>query len=158
GGTIVVEAALTVSLDTAAVIALGDDVGGIPCSSGSGACGSGGHISVRSFQANITWQNGEGDVRPNNGGGTTIGGDITLTACTTVNTTGTNFHGEVPVVNTGVCGGSPTVPSYVLTGDGAGPLTGAGFNTDAPIWEACAQRPGGSKSGLKWNDLNHDGV
>lgn len=95
GGQITAEAASHVTLDTATLEAK--------------AIGVGGTIGVRSFTGALSWQNGVGDVRP------VATGTISLTACSTVTTTGTNFNGTVPAVTTGVCSpAAPTLPSYVV--------------------------------------------
>jgi hypothetical protein len=111
GGDITVASKSTANLDTAHLRAIGQY--GIPVPGRSG-----GDIVVRSYSGNVIWTNGNGDVRPI---GSTSGlppsqqGTITLTACGTVNTTGTAFPangvptGVFPVVTTGVC--SPAAPS-----------------------------------------------
>lgn len=96
GGKIVVEAALDVTLDTAHLDAHGDFVPTV---------GIGGQIAVRSFQQDVSWQNGIGDVRDN------ATGTIALTACGDVTTTGTNFNGEVPTVDDTACP-PPSEPSF----------------------------------------------
>ena len=130
GGTITLEALDLVDLDDAWVNASGDFYGGAACPSGSGTCGSGGHIVVRSGSDDIDWRDGSGDVRPNDSGpngagGTTNGGDILLDACGTVDTgvgpTETDFHGETPTIAS-TCTG-PTIPGYVT------------FNFS--VWAAC---------------------
>ena len=148
GGTIDVEAAGKVDLDTATLNAAGDYFGASPpCPSGSGTCGNGGHIVVSAWGSgsNLTWQNGDGDVRPNlsgpNGaGGTTTAGDIKLNACGgTITTTGTNFNGATPTTTTNCDSSKPTLPSNVQTA----------FSTDSAIWAACNQQPSFSISGTK---------
>jgi parallel beta-helix repeat protein len=152
GGDVVVEASAAVTLDTGTVMAAGDNVGGgntvSPCDGGSGACGQGGRINVRSWNAGISWQNGVGDVNPDNGVSPPAGA-ISLTACTTVTTTGTNFDSATPTVVTGSCGGNPVLPSAAASG------YDVVFQT--AIWTACRfQSP--LKEGLKFNDLNGNGV
>jgi Putative Ig domain len=78
----------------------------------------GGAITVRSHSGNVIWTNGTGDVRPI---GSTSGippadqGTIDLSACGTIDTTGTTFPangvptGVFPTTHTGVC--SPAAPS-----------------------------------------------
>lgn len=100
GGNLIVEAFGNVTLDTASLFARGDF-------NPAGGLGIGGVIAARSFNGALSWQNGNGDVRPN--------GSINLTACLApIATTGTNFNGTVPTTATGVCGGAPTLPAYVL--------------------------------------------
>ena len=124
GGTIDVEASGNVTLDGAWVNASGDFFGGSPCPSGSGACGVGGHIVIRAWGAgsNISWMTVNGDVQPN------ATGDITLGACNAIDTTGTNFYGEVPAMSTGGanCDASkPDIPSYVVFNQKAWTICGA---------------------------------
>jgi hypothetical protein len=156
GGAIVVEASGLVDLDTATLKARGDNSGGggDPCDGGSGACGQGGTIDVRSFNNAVSWQNGVGDVNPD-AGVSPPAGNITITACTTVTTTGTNFDDETPTVsavngnppNSEQCGGAPTLPSQA-----AGQYDVI-FHTE--IWEHCAPA---TKSGVKFEDTNEDGI
>jgi len=117
GGAVVVEASGAVTLDTGTVMAAGDNVGGgigspPPCDGGSGACGMGGTIDVRSFNAAVSWQNGVGNVNPDNQPSANAG-QISLTACTAITVTGTNFDDATPTQTTGTCGGAPTVANYV---------------------------------------------
>ena len=151
GGDIIVEASGLVTLASGTVMAAGDNVGGgppagaAPCDGGSGACGTGGTIAVRSFNAAVTWLNGVGDVNPDRPEANPLppnAGTISLTACTTVTTTGTNFYNAVPTVSQGVlCGGLPSVPPYV----------DAKFTIIKPIWAVCNPA---SLSGVKWHDHN----
>jgi hypothetical protein len=111
GGTISVSAAGDVNLDGATVSSTGDITKPKKDSAG-------GHISARSYSGNVLWRNGVGDVRPL---GSTSGvpladqGTIVLTACGTVDTTGSSFpvNGVAtsvhPQTSTGVC--SPVAPS-----------------------------------------------
>ena len=109
GGDVDLQAQGDVTLDGATLRAVGD------YTSTSNAR-AGGHITVRSFQGAVSWTFGIGDVRPT---GTGIPaarrGTIEITACSTVDTTGSQFpvNGSVvapfPVENEGVC--SPTSPS-----------------------------------------------
>ena len=96
GGTVTVEAAqnVTFSGNTPTVVVKGNDLGG--------------SIGMRAYNGALTWTDGNGDARP------VATGTIALTSCGTLTTTGTNFNGEVPTTATGVCGGSPTLPSYVV--------------------------------------------
>jgi len=83
-----------------------------------------------------------GDVNPDNPP-FAAAGTITLTACTTVTTTGTNFDDAVPTVTTGSCADpNPTSPAYVI------------FNPDGR-WDRCGEirirgqkRDGDSQQGL----------
>lgn len=111
GGTISISAAGDVNLDGATVSSTGDMTKPKKDSAG-------GHISARSYSGNVLWRNGVGDVRPL---GSTSGvpladqGTIALTACGTVDTTGSSFpvNGVAtsvhPQTSTGVC--SPVAPS-----------------------------------------------
>jgi hypothetical protein len=111
GGTVEIAAKEDVNLNTAVIRAHGD------FNTNNNNRG-GGSITVRSHSGDVIWTNGTGDVRPV---GSASGlppadqGKIFLTACGTVNTTGTSFPtngvptGVFPVVTTGVC--SPAAPS-----------------------------------------------
>jgi hypothetical protein len=119
GGTISIAAAADVTLDDATLSATGDY-------SKPKKQSAGGDIAVRSHSGDVFWRNGVGDVRPV---GSTADvppadqGTITLTACGTVDTTGSTFPangvhtGVFPTTNTGVC--SPAAPSLPV---GAPPL------------------------------------
>ena len=132
GGSVVVEAADDVTLDSARLSARAISIAG-------GAVGDGGTIAVRSYSADLSWQNGEGDVRP------VATGVITLTACGTITTTGTNFNGEVPSQANNCAPTMPSLPSYV--GD---------FFDSAERWDKCLDQA--TKSGVKFHDLNGDGI
>ncbi|MBV8516271.1 MAG: tandem-95 repeat protein [Acidobacteria bacterium] len=111
GGTISIDSAGTATLDTATLVAIGDYTKPKKQSAG-------GHIAVRSYSGDVLWRNGTGDIRP-------VGSDadvppadqgtIVLTACGTVNTTGSSFPttgvatSVFPQTQTGVC--SPAAPS-----------------------------------------------
>ncbi len=112
GGSIVLQSSGNATLDTS-----------LEASSGGGAAGDGGSIAVRSFNGNISWQNGEGDVTgsPN--------GTISLTSCGTVNTAGSNFH-SVSVTTASSCGGMPSIP-------GVSPDYTNGFFDSATRWDNC---------------------
>ena len=143
GGAVVIEAYGAVVLDTGTVMAAGDNVGGgsgnpPPCDGGAGACGAGGTIAVRSFNAGISWQNGVGDVNPDRQPSANAG-TISLTACTAINVTNTNFDDATPSQTSGVCGGAPQVADYVV------------FRHD--LWLACAPI---TITGLKFNDLDNN--
>jgi len=111
GGSVQIAAKGDVNLDTAAIRAHGD------FNTNNNNRG-GGSIAIRSHSGNIVWTNGLGEVRPV---GSTSGlapadqGSIVLTACGTINTTGTSFPVEgvatspLPETHTGVC--SPAAPS-----------------------------------------------
>jgi len=111
GGTISIEAADDVDLDGATLSSTGDITKPKKDSAG-------GHISARSYSGDVLWRNGVGDVRPI---GSTSGvpladqGTIALTACGTVDTTGSSFPvngvatGVHPQTATGNC--SPAAPS-----------------------------------------------
>lgn len=112
GGSIDVEAAELVNLDTASIFARGDFVA-------TGGFGKGGTVEIRSFSGSLSWQNGVGDVEPTGTGVTTAAnrGIVTFDICDTgtKNTTGTSFpfNGPAPTTPTtnsvGPCGGSPTI-------------------------------------------------
>jgi hypothetical protein len=112
GGTVDLKAKLDVGLD-GAIMAVGDFYA-------TGGYGTGGEINVRSFSGAVSWVNGVGDVQPT---GTGIAeadrGVITLTACSTIDTTGTSFpvtsgSATTPTISTGVCSPSaPTLPEGV---------------------------------------------
>jgi len=110
GGTITIDAAADVTLDDATLVSTGNHSGSKKS--------AGGDIAVRSYSGDVFWRNGMGDVRPV---GSTASvppadqGTITLTACGTVDTTGSTFPangvhtGVFPTTSTGVC--SPSAPS-----------------------------------------------
>jgi len=111
GGTISIEAAGDVDLDTASLVAAGD-------SSKPKKQSAGGHIAARSYAGDILWRNGSGDVRPIGSGANVPVGDqgtIVLTACGTVDITGSSYPTNgvptsfFPDAQTGVC--SPAAPS-----------------------------------------------
>ena len=129
GGFIFAEAAEVVTLDGAKLSAAGDFVAG-------GAIGNGGQINVRSYSGDVSWKNGEGDVRPPDG-------SIFLTACGTIDTTGTNFNGEVPVPAANCSPAQPSLPTYVGT-----------FFDSASRWDIC--NPAGKIQLFKKLDPNTD--
>jgi Bacterial Ig domain len=111
GGTIDIGAKLDVNLNTAVIQAVGDF-------STNNTNRGGGSISVRSYSGNVIWTNGVGEVRPVGSASGLVPADqgsIVLTACGTVNTTGTSFPvmgtatSPLPEVHTGVC--SPAAPA-----------------------------------------------
>ena len=116
GGTVQVSAKNDVNLNTAVIRAVGD-------SSTNNPNRGGGSISVRSYSGNVVWTNGTGDVRPvgsSSGLAPADQGSITLTACGTVNTTGSSFPSNgvptspLPATTTGACSpGAPSLPSGV---------------------------------------------
>ena len=111
GGSIEISAKGTVNLNTAVIRAVGDF-------NTNNANRGGGSIHVRSYSGNVVWTNGTGEVRPV---GSTSNlpladqGSIVLTACGTINTTGSSFPvmgtatSVFPETHTGVC--SPAAPS-----------------------------------------------
>ena len=111
GGTVEISAKGNANLNTAVIRAIGDFSTGNPNRGG-------GRISVRSYSGNVVWTNGLGEVRPV---GSTSGltpadqGAIVLTACGTINTTGTTFPvmgtptSPLPETHAGVC--TPAAPS-----------------------------------------------
>jgi hypothetical protein len=111
GGIVQISAKGDVNLNTAVIESVGDF-------STNNANRGGGSVSARSYSGNVIWTSGTGDVRPV---GSTSGltpaeqGSIVLTACGTVNTTGSSFPSNgtptspLPETHTGVC--SPAAPS-----------------------------------------------
>jgi hypothetical protein len=111
GGNISLSAKGNVNLDTAVLNAVGDF-------NTNNSNRGGGAINVRSYSGNVIWTNGVGEVRPV---GSTSGlvpadqGTIVITACGSINTTGTSFPvmgtatSPLPDTHTGVC--SPAAPS-----------------------------------------------
>ncbi|MGZ5431563.1 MAG: tandem-95 repeat protein [Thermoanaerobaculia bacterium] len=119
GGTISIAAANDVNLDNATLVATGDH-------SKPKKQSAGGDIVARSYSGDVFWRNGVGDVRPVGSSADVPPADqgtIALTACATVDTTGSTFPangvhtGVFPTANTGVC--SPAAPSLPA---GAPPL------------------------------------
>jgi hypothetical protein len=111
GGVVDLQARSDVTLDGATIWA----VGGFTLNLSPNAR-AGGHIDVRSFQGAVSWTFGVGDVRPT-GTGVALArrGTIEITACTTVDITGTQFPvsgsavAPFPVETEGIC--SPAAPS-----------------------------------------------
>lgn len=101
GGDILVEAKTNQMLMPAHLSAQGDSVP-------AGGLGTGGIVAARSFDGEVRWAMGDGNVSP------AATGMINLTACSGVVTTGTDFHGVTPITNPNLCtGASPTLPFYV---------------------------------------------
>lgn len=70
-----------------------------------GGLGNGGQIAVRSYNDSVSWIFGAGDARP-----ISTGGAVNLTACTTVDHTGSVFANlTAPGVLTSIC--APSAPS-----------------------------------------------
>jgi hypothetical protein len=105
--------------------------------------GTGGLINVQSYNGKVTGTTpGHIDAH-----GQPAGGTIHITDCLNGGYSGTTNPVTAPV--TGVCGSpSPFFPANVTTA----------FGLDGVIWAACQAGPSVSKSGLKWNDLNGNGV
>ncbi|HEV2846799.1 MAG TPA: Ig-like domain-containing protein, partial [Thermoanaerobaculia bacterium] len=108
GGTIDLRAKGAVTLDEARLQAVGDFAT-------TSSSRKGGRIMVRSYQAGVSWTFGTGDVRPTGTGvSAATRGSITVTACSGIDLTGSQFPvvgGPVlpfPVENDGVC--SPSAP------------------------------------------------
>ncbi len=111
GGSVEIAAKEDVNLNTAVISAVGDF-------NTNNSNRGGGSIHVRSYSGDVIWTNGTGEVRPV---GSTSNlpladqGSIVLTACGTVNTTGSTFPvmgtatSVFPETHTGVC--SPAAPS-----------------------------------------------
>jgi parallel beta-helix repeat protein len=139
GGTIDLEASGAVTLDDAWVNAAGDFVGTPPL---------GGHILVQAWGAGsgIAWREVDGDVQPN----TT--GTITLGACSAIDTTGTEFHGETLITSSGGANCDPTkpdIPAY------AGRFPGYVYDVfNVEAWTKCEAS---TVSGIKFKDLDGDG-
>jgi Bacterial cadherin-like domain/Bacterial Ig domain len=121
GGKIDLRSAGDVDLDGAYLRAVGDTV-----TTASGR--RGGKISVRSYQGEIRWTFGTGDVRPT-GSSVPVAsrGTISLTACSGIDVTGMSFPvlgspvAPFPVETDGVCApAAPTLPA------GEPPLTVCG--------------------------------
>jgi hypothetical protein len=117
GGTVEISAQEDVVLDTAVIRAHGDF-------STSNNNRGGGVIRVRSYSGDVIWTNGLGEVRPV---GSTSNlaladqGSIVLTACGTIDTTGSTFPvmgtatGVFPETHTGSCSpAGPSLPAGVL--------------------------------------------
>jgi hypothetical protein len=112
GGIIDLRAKGNAVLDGAALRAVGGFTSSAPARKG-------GRISVRSYQGEVSWTFGVGDVRPvGSGTPTSTQGVITLTACSGIDITGTQFPTvgspvlPFPVENDGVCSSTaPTLPS-----------------------------------------------
>jgi VCBS repeat-containing protein len=112
GGIIDLQAKGNATLDGANLRAVGDFTSSSPGRKG-------GSISVRSFQGAISWTFGLGDVRPVGAGApNSTRGSITLTACSGIDTTGSQFPTvgsavlPFPVENDGVCApAAPSLPS-----------------------------------------------
>lgn len=117
GGTVEIAAKEDVTLNTAVIRAVGDF-------NTNNANRGGGAIRVRSYSGDVIWTNGLGEVRPV---GSTSNlpladqGSIVLTACGTVNTTGSTFPvmgtatSVFPETHTGVCSpAAPSLPAGVL--------------------------------------------
>lgn len=122
GGVIVVEAFGNVDLNTASIFARGDF-------NTTGGYGDGGHLTVRSYNGSISWQNGVGDVRPTGDDPPPpptllVSGTISLIYNTSIDTTNTSFPtGGVnplppnlpfPLIVQNSTGGAPTLPDYVI--------------------------------------------
>ena len=127
GGSIDLKAKGDVALDGATLKAVGGFTSSSPARKG-------GKISVRSFAGALSWIFGVGDVRPvGSGVPASSQGSITLTACASIDTTGTQFPTvgsailPFPVENEGVC--SPAAPSLP---NGEPPLPSCIFN-EAPV-------------------------
>ncbi|HEX2123486.1 MAG TPA: Ig-like domain-containing protein, partial [Thermoanaerobaculia bacterium] len=110
GGTVEISAKEDVTLDTAVIRAHGD------FNTNNGNRG-GGSIAIRSHSGDVIWTNGLGEVRPvGSASGLALAdqGRIVLTACGTIDTTGSSFPVEgtatsvFPETHTGVC--SPAAP------------------------------------------------
>ena len=107
GGKVNLSARSSVDVDTSTIEVPGDF-------NPSGGLGLGGKIDARSYSNDVSWFTGVGDVQPT-GTGVAISkrGTVNLTACTTVDTTGTLFPSSgtptVPGVLTSVC--APLAPS-----------------------------------------------
>ncbi len=146
GGQIHIEAGLTVTLDGATIEAQGDTIG-------TGGFGIGGQIGptgtpIRAFNGPLSWATGVGNAQPTGSplqGGAS--GVINLSGCGSVTATASfpvTQGSFSPTIST-ACGGAPTLPSYVTLPSSACDAT-------------CNPVPPGQITGIKWNDLNGNGV
>ncbi len=144
GGEIHIEANQGLTLAGANIFAQGDIIA-------TGGYGEGGQIGttsapLRAFNGPLSWTTGIGDAQPT--GSPLIGGEsgvVNLRGCGSVTATATfpATKGTFSPTTTNVCGGAPTLPSYVALPSNC-TLT-------------CTPR-NGSITGIKWNDLNGNGV
>lgn len=104
GGIVTIESNVNANLNTMVLFARGDFTA-------AGGFGQGGIANIRSFNGDLNWQNGNGDVRPVPPDGN---GMIDLKACGVIVTTGTNFNSAVPTTDDTLCGGAPIVAAYVV--------------------------------------------
>jgi hypothetical protein len=125
GGSLTIEARSYVVLDTAILSATGS-------SFSFDAGGAGGRISVRSFDADVFWRNGAGDVRPTGAGVANPAerGTIVLQECAgepVLVGTSFPFSGAptTPVVLPPMCFGVPALPDYVTLPTGLCAAPGA---------------------------------
>jgi hypothetical protein len=109
GGAIRISSKGNANLDSANLLAIGDF-------SRPGHYTGGGVINVRSYSGAISWLSGVGDVRPvGSQAPASAQGSIVLTACGSINTSGSQFPttgpptGPFPTTQTGLC--SPAAPS-----------------------------------------------
>ncbi|HEX9943911.1 MAG TPA: Ig-like domain-containing protein, partial [Thermoanaerobaculia bacterium] len=125
GGTIDLKAKGNVTLDGATLRAVGDYTTSSPSRKG-------GSISARSYQGELSWTFGVGDVRPTGTGVSPPSrrGSITLTACSGIDTTGTQF----PVV------GSPVLPFPTETNGVCSP-SAPSLPSGEPALPVCDQPP-----------------
>jgi hypothetical protein len=124
GGKIDLKAAGDVDLDGASLRAVGD-------TATTSSSRRGGKINVRSYQGEIRWTFGTGDVRPT-GSAVPVAsrGSISLTACSGIDVTGTSF----PVQ------GSPVAPFPAET-DGICSLANPSLPTGEPPIAVCGHPP-----------------
>jgi hypothetical protein len=145
GGEIHIDASQAITLNGANVFAQGDI-------NGTGGFGTGGKIGtaaapVRAFNGTLSWTTGTGDVQPSGSplpGGAS--GTVNLEGCG-VNATA-NFPATAgtftPTIINNVCGGAPALPSGVVLPSNCN-LT-------------CGPPQLGQIIGVKWNDLNSNGM
>ncbi len=136
GGVVTVQASGDVSLDTSSVEAR----------SPNGSNTRGGVIGVRSFNGQVSGSNGTGELDAAGGGSGGVPGQVTLSACTlspAVTYTGTVTPSPA-TINFPVCTGSPTPPQA--------------FALQVDCTTSVCVLPEFNKLGVKFNDLNHDGV
>ncbi len=154
GGAVIIEAGGAgspvgdVDLGTATIQAIGHT---------GNVSDTGGSIAVRSFQGNITGS-APGSLDAHGDGGANPG-IITLTACLTDPAVTYIAAGGTtnPAAGTFVVCPGPTMPTFPANVGGPG----ATFFFDTAhiqFWAACEFGPGGRKSGVKFNDLNNNGV
>ena len=138
GGVVTIQAAGDVTLDTSSVEARGPN----------GSNTKGGVIGVKSFNGQVSGSNGTGELDAAGGGSGGAPGQVTLSACTFSPFPAGTYTGTItpspPTVNFPACGNAPTPPQA--------------FALQIDCGTSVCLLPGFNKLGVKFNDLNHDGV